>query len=278
MEIDDLIVEKYISYLKPEAYAVLTSIIFRCSKFNPKKKVKMAIKTIERITGLTRPTIFKHLETLANNKFICTETKIIDSKKTRLFRVLKTPKINKALYPKDIDKNTIKSSKNTKRRYRIVFNNILEKVLEYPRYNNDYYKNKKYRFGAKEQNHIKTLVNRVKDIDSYIDWWLKNKSSRIPGLSMGIICCIPIIEEYELKSGKSLDEVKRESKKPIKRNLDRISKIRKENIRYICEEITEAKGKGEDPDLSPEDERILRKAVRENLIIKTKNGYRLNFK
>ena len=71
---------------------------------------------------------------------------------------------------------------------------MMKKLLEHPRYNNEYYHKRKYKFQEKEESHMQNFTKYIgtKRVDEYIEWFLKNKENIFrsaefpPGLSSAL--------------------------------------------------------------------------------------------
>ena len=163
-------------------------------------------------------------------------------------------------------KMNINRSKSNKDSSKEIYFNILKKVLSFKRYDNEYYKGKKWSFREKEKAHIENLIKNVEDIDAYIEWWIKNKASRMPGLSIGLIACTPMIEEYQLKHQKEIKINRKVIGTPEKK---KINDMKVKMAKEVIEEYNSRK------ELKSIDKQFLDDMIKEGIIIKNKNKMEL---
>ena len=125
---------------------------------------------------------------------------------------------------------------------------------EAPPYDLIYQVLSKWKFGPKEEGHIKNLLSEGVDIDLYTDWFLKEKASKTSGLNIGLIANIPMIEEFKLFKGESIKKTKGKKRKSIEEQM----------IETLINEKNEGRG------LSSDDNKFFEKFIKSGLIIKDK--------
>ena len=88
------------------------------------------------------------------------------------------------------------------------------------------------------------MISLVPDVDGYVEWWLDNKASKVSGLNIGLIACVPMIEEYKLSKGEKLWK-----KEPKEVKTSKENKLSNEILEFLIKEKNEGKILSEDDDI-----------------------------
>lgn len=249
MQIEDYLVEEGISIIGPTAFSMLCYFKLKCKS----KEERFLLKNIMFELNLSKPIVIEYLKQLRNIKFISTRIELAKGKKSLYIKVLQLgkgilPNCKKTLENQDSScirfqttrkqsgkiplpvssssklltyTNVIKTTVDNNK-YKKAFKKLIEMALQHGRFNNSYYKNKHFKYGTREVNHLKYLLENVSSIEEYMEWWLKKKASKIPGLNIGIICCCPMVEEYKIDIGRNVLNREKGSKKNKVNNFKRM--------------------------------------------------------
>jgi len=255
MNLDDFIIENYIKRIGHSSFSVFCYI----SLMSKGELKRIRLTEIMSALNLSKPSVTKCLKKLISYKMIKTEKKLINGRKN-LF--MKSLKVGKKILPAYIINISINSNKYNKT-YKEIYYKIIKKVLKHARYSNDYYLKRKWKYGEREEAHIERLITSVDSVSDYVDWWLKNKSSKVPGLNIGLITCVPMLEEYKLKSGKKLYHEKDKRKA--------IDDLRKRMITSLVKDNSPLEKMNE------HDREFLQEALDDKLVSYEKNKYIINF-
>lgn len=234
------------------------------------------IEELKSKLNLSRNTVIDSIKLLRKHKYLLAK-KVIEDGKKRLFLKIISPdgaKIDqKNAYPNILSKLIYNKSNKTKKdnKNRKIYKDVMLKLLSHPRYDNQYYKNRKWKFGEREEKHITNLVSQIgeNDIGNYIEWWLRNKASRISGLSIGIVVCQPMLEEYKIKYKKQTPIVEKRKSSVGEKEKQKIHEM---NINLSKEVIREYKAGKE---LNKTDKEFIDEMVKAGIIVKNKNTMEL---
>jgi len=272
VQINDFLIEKSIKVIGTTAFSIFCYI-----KSKSKGKFKMfRLRNFTETLNVSKPVVIEYLKKLKKSQFIDIKI-VIENGKKSLY--VKNNKIGKETLPSynNIYIKLYINNKDTNNlykysKYKDIYYNIIKRALDYQRYNNKYYRSRKFKFGKREIMHVKTLLKNVDSIEDYLDWWLKNKSNKISGLNIGIIACIPIIEEYKIKNKRNISKSKDSSK-----SKERLLKMKKEMLIELFRNIEDAKKNKREYKFSDSDKEFIDKSIDEGLIISQNKDMRLNF-
>jgi len=267
IKIKDVIITKYIKLIGATGF-----MIYSYLKMLDTERVR--IFSIRQALGLSKSAVIQYLKKLKKYKLIAIKIKIEKGKKTLYIRILKIGRFILPLSSSNTIYNTYKT-KPLRSKYRSIHNEIVELALSHRRFNNKYYRSRAYRFTLKEEKHVKRLTENVPSIKNYMKWWMKNKSFKMPGLNIGLICCVPMIEEYRLAMGW---HVSKETKKEAAAKEKKIDKLKMEMLQALYTDVINAKKAGKKFKLTKLDKGLIKEGIDEGLLIKKDDGkLKLNF-
>ena len=92
---------------------------------------------------------------------------------------------------------------------------------------------------------------------------------------MGLICCIPMIEEYLIKKGKPLDKIE-ETRETNTIYREKIQEKKKQIVREFYKELMESQKNDERYELGETDRKLLEQSLQKKWLIKKEGKLFLN--
>lgn len=204
--------------------------------------------------GLTRPTVIDNTKTLLRYGMIRVDFAMSGARKiTRIF----PGKISLSLYSNILDSLSTENREahQTDGEAAKGFRAMVAKMLAHPRYNNDLYRSKSWRFSGRVKAYWSRLVERTGDVNAYCDWWLREKAQTKP-FSLGLFCCDSMLTEFQWKTRNT--RAKREAVVERSRTFDESNrKMHREAVAKIIQE----KRKNPSLALTPSDRKIVADSI-----------------
>lgn len=212
--------------------------------------------------GFSKPIVIESIRILKKSNLIKLDIRIEEGRKSFYIKSLKTGKLSLPLYTSissiyNISTSSIKDNIE----YHDIFKTSLKKILSFRRFDNDYYRNKKIKLDEKARGHIKNFSEMIgkEDLDNYLNWWLEKKAYKISGLSMGLVFCVPMLEEYLINKGRFGKIIKKQIQQ------DRNMEMKKQMIKHIINKIDN------NEKLGKRDELFLDDSIKQGLAKKEKD-------
>lgn len=270
MKID---LEDFIPYIQTTGFASFCLFCYFVAK-SKGEWTRVKISDIMNDLLLSKPSVIRKIIKLRDLKLIKAKKEIEEGKK-RWFVKASTGQVTLPMYPIHNQSNlvNIKSTRSNKgsNNLKDVFKKIIGLALSHPRFSNPYYKDRRWKFRENEKKHIQHLLDNVNNVEEYMTWWLKEKAGRIPGLNVGMICCHPMIEEFRIKNR---IPVTRDRAMNKEKDEKKISGLKLEVAHQLVHELNT----NQKYEMSKTDKEFLEDCIKERIIRKKGDGYRVIIK
>lgn len=191
------------------------------------------IEFIENL-GFSKPIVIESIRILKKSNLIKLNVKMEEGRKSFYIKSLKTGKLFLPVSTSISSIYNINTSKiQDNIEYHDIFKKSLSKLLSFRRFDNDYYRSRKIKLDDKAKNHIKNFCQMIgkDDLENYLNWWLEKKAYKSAGLNIGLVFCIPMLEEYLIKKGRFGNVIKKQIQQ------DRNVEMKKQMLRHLITKI-----------------------------------------